>query len=480
VATGEEALGPLHARHGVIFNSVDFFVFFLLLYPLVLVVRARARNLVLLAASYYFYAQWNVKYLSLIVVITVIDFVAALIIERFPQRKRILLVISICTNLGILGTFKYYNFLARSLAQLVRLAIGSTLEIPLLDVLLPVGVSFYTFESLSYVIDVYRGKLTAHRSILEYSLFISFFPHLVAGPIIRPNVFLGQLAEWKRPSAAVAHRAILLFFTGLFKKKALADNLAGFADPAFSAPWAFGGLDDLFAVYAFAFQIYYDFSGYTDMAIAIALLLGFELPENFRHPYAAASFREFWQRWHISLSSWLRDYLYVSLGGNRKGPVREYANLLITMLLGGLWHGANVTFVVWGALHGLYLIVERLTAGRLKARGAVFLRPLRAFAVFQLVCLAWVFFRAPDLTAALVMLGRIFRGGSVVGTAVLGRLFALLGGLWLVEVWLGSREPKPSLGERRIGLSFAYLAVVIIGIVVFGESRGHTFIYFQF
>jgi alginate O-acetyltransferase complex protein AlgI len=465
----------------VLFNTVDFFVFFVLLYPLVLLVGARARNLVLLAASYYFYAQWSAKYLSLILLVTVIDFVAALAIEHFPRRKRILLVISICTNLGILGAFKYYNFLTRSFVQLIRLVTGSTLQIPVLDVLLPVGVSFYTFESLSYVIDVYRGKLAPHRSILEYSLFISFFPHLVAGPIIRPNVFLGQLAQWKRPSAALAHSAIVLFFTGFFKKTVLADNLAGFVDPVFSAPWKYGRLDTLVAVYTFAFQIYYDFSGYTDMAIALALLLGFELPENFRYPYASASFREFWQRWHISLSSWLRDYLYISLGGNRKGPLREYSNLLLTMVLGGLWHGANVTFVVWGALHGLYLIIERLLASRAEVPGTIHLRLLRAFAIFQLVCLAWIFFRAPDLGTAVAILGRIVRGGGpFAASEFYGRALILCCGLWLLEVWFAPGDPIRALRERRINLSFAYLVVVIIGIVVLGESHAHTFIYFQF
>jgi alginate O-acetyltransferase complex protein AlgI len=464
----------------LLFNSIDFFVFFLVLLPFVLLVGTRSRNLLLLAASYYFYAQWNPKYLGLIVLVTVIDFVAALSIERFPKHKKILLSLSICTNLGILCVFKYGNFLMRSFEQLVRLATGSTLELPLLDVLLPIGISFYTFESLSYVIDVYRGKLEPHRSILEYSHFISFFPHLVAGPIIRPRVFLSQLATWQLPSAPVVHSAIVLFFTGLFKKTVLADNLATFADPVFFVPMAYGRLENLVAVYAFAFQIYYDFSGYTDMAIALALILGFELPENFRHPYAAASFREFWQRWHISLSSWLRDYLYISLGGNRKGRLREYANLFLTMLLGGLWHGANVTFVGWGALHGLYLIAERLIGVPTETASRLY-RLLRTFVVFHLVCLGWILFRAADLPTALAMLCQIGgRSGTGASYGLSSRALLLCAFLWGFEVWSAPRDPVGALRERHFEVSLAYLAVLIIGIIVFGESQARSFIYFQF
>lgn len=465
----------------MLFNSFDFLLFFLVVFPVTVMTSGRPRQLFLVAASGYFYAQWNVKYLGLVAVVTVLDFCAGLLIERFPARKRWLVALSVASNLGILGFFKYYNFLAESLVEIARLATGHAPLLPHADVLLPVGISFYTFESLSYVIDVYRGKLRAHRSILEYALFISFFPHLVAGPIIRPAAFLAQLGAPARLTAPVVHSALVLFLTGLAKKVVLADNLALLVDPAFADPAAHSGLENLLAVYAFAFQIYFDFSGYTDMAIALAQLFGIYLPENFTHPYGAASLREFWRRWHISLSTWLRDYLYVSLGGNRKGKLREYVNVLVTMLLGGLWHGASVNFLVWGGLHGFLLVLERPAVEREAAPPGAVVGLVRGLALFHVVCLTWIFFRADDLGTSVTMLGQILGGSGFA--AVTGpelRVLLLCGVLWLVE-WVSARgDVVERLRSRADAPSFAYLFALSLAVVVFGRAESNAFIYFQF
>jgi alginate O-acetyltransferase complex protein AlgI len=458
----------------MLFHTPEFFLFFLVVLFVGTMLEGRLRNLFLLGASCYFYAQWDVRCLALIGFITVLDFTAGLLIEKYPDWKKFLLVASVCSNLGILAFFKYYNFFMDAFAE----AIGG--QMSHLNILLPVGISFYTFESLSYTIDVYRGQLRAQRSIIDYALFISFFPHLVAGPIIRPRVFFDQTRRPYRLTTAVVHSAFVLFATGLFKKMVLADNLATFVDPVFFRPEGYSSLENLIAVYAFAFQIYFDFSGYTDMAIALAQLLGFKLPENFTFPYSATSLREFWRRWHISLSSWLRDYLYISLGGNRLGRFREHLNLLLTMLLGGLWHGANVTFLLWGGLHGSYLVVERLVGGGAPAPRGLVRHIVRSFVVFHLVCFSWILFRAPNVSTAGVIVGQILTGPIVAEPTWVMRTLVLCVALWATDLLCARTGIMDTLREKASPMATVYVGILLFGILIFAPIHRRAFIYFQF
>ncbi|MFZ1391154.1 MAG: MBOAT family O-acyltransferase, partial [Dokdonella sp.] len=339
----------------MLFNSFHFVVFFVVVLALNQSLRPWpvAQKLTLLAASYYFYGQWNWLYLLLILFSTVTDYAIGLGLVK-ARRPRTLLIISLAVNLGVLFFFKYANWVIANW-NAVDTLLGSDLSVAPLDLLLPVGISFYTFQSMSYTIDVYRGDSPPRRNFLDYSLFIAFFPQLVAGPIVRDGEFFTELDRERRVDYTTVRHALVLIMLGYVKKIVVADNLALVVDPIFDATTVQGFWDTLLAIYAFAFQIYCDFSGYTDIAIGCALLLGFRFPKNFNYPYVAESIQEFWRRWHMTLSRWLRDYLYISLGGNRKGSGRTQVNLMLTMLLGGIWHGASWNFVIWGGLHGAYL-----------------------------------------------------------------------------------------------------------------------------
>jgi len=374
----------------------------------------RVRVLFLLAASYFFYAQWDWRFLPLIFASSTIDWLLGHAIHRAktPVTRRRWLIGTVILNLGVLAVFKYLDFGIES-ARAALLALGFHPPELALRIALPVGVSFFTFESMSYVIDVYRGDIEPHESYVEYLTFVAFFPHLVAGPIVRPRDLLPQIASPPRWSDGAASEGLFLIATGLLKKVAIGDTLAlGLVDRVFDAPAQFSAVECYAAVLGYAVQIYCDFSGYTDIAIGCALLLGIRFPKNFDSPYVARSIQDFWRRWHISLSTWLRDYLYVPLGGNRKGPVRTYVNLMLTMLLGGLWHGASFTFVVWGGLHGAALAVNRLfTRAREQAGKAESTSALRTvlsiFVTFHFVCFAWVFFRSETFRQAEGMLRQL-------------------------------------------------------------------------
>ena len=363
----------------------------------------RPRQVLILVASCYFYAYWNAAYLVLLATPSLIDYACALRIDAASDpavRKRWLLV-SIATNLGLLGYFKYANFFLDNVALLVGR------EVPHLDVVLPVGISFYTFKTLSYTIDVYRGDLPVCRSLWRYAMFVTYFPELVAGPIVRASVFLPQMGRSLRPSLARAAVGSQLVLLGVTKKLVVADRLSGFVDPVFAQPDAFSPATVASAVVAYSLQIYCDFSGYSDIAIGVSKIIGFDLPENFNMPYLATSIADFWRRWHITLSQWLRDYLYIPLGGNRRGPARTYVNLMVTMLLGGLWHGASWTFVFWGLLHGAALVVHRVWSERRGGARAPFGGVIGWLATYVFVCIAWIFFRAPDFASALVMVRKV-------------------------------------------------------------------------
>ncbi|HUI34921.1 MAG TPA: MBOAT family protein [Stellaceae bacterium] len=470
----------------MLFPTLDFLLFFLVVAAALALLDRRftAKKAMLVGASYFFYAQWDWRFCFLLAGSTAISFVCGLSIggSRNPVTRRRVLIVGVTLHLLILGIFKYLDFLVGSANQLAHL-LGLQHELPFVEILLPVGISFFTFHGISYVTDVYRGDVDVCRSPLDMALYMSFFPQLVAGPIVRAAYFLPQLARPSNEPIPVA-AALLLILGGMVKKVIIANYLAtGLVDPVFAAPDQYGGLDLLLATYGYAVQIYCDFSAYSDIAIALAALLGFRFPANFNQPYRAERLREFWRRWHISLSSWLRDYLYKPLGGNRGGRLRTYRNLLLTMLLGGLWHGAAWKFVAWGALHGGGLMAERFIEPWLGRRSRSLLgRLLATVVVFHFVCLAWVFFRAEDFEMARLYLAG-FGGGWLDGMPQTGPLMVVLialgmAGQFTPETWFErlvaglARMPVWGLGVTS--------GVIVAAINALGPEGVAPFIYFRF
>lgn len=462
----------------MLFNSVEFVVFLSLSLVLHHAVLRRAgwgaQKVALTLVSYLFYASWSPPFALLLLGSTGVDFLVARGIEgaRGSWTRRGLLCVSLAFNLGALIFFKYGGFFSASLYGLLGWS-----DPPLRDVVLPVGISFYTFESLSYTIDVYRGE-PASRRFGDFALFLSFFPHLVAGPIVRPRDFLPQLLAAPPIKGEQVELALARIAQGLAKKVLLADTLGVYVDAIWSIPQVYGFWNVLLAAYAYAFQIYFDFSGYSDIAIGVAQLFGLRLPENFDRPYLSRSPREFWQRWHISLSTWLRDYLYVPLGGNRRGPRRTHVNLLLTMLIGGLWHGAAWTFVLWGGFHGALLVLQRPWRGRPDVIDSPRCAWLKRFGTFHLVCFGWILFRAPDLHTAGVFLGGLCRPileptRMAFGTALLVGLSVALHALSGPERF---RQRFVALPPLLQGTGYAVAAVV--GWLLSPASE--RFIYFQF
>ena len=471
------------------FNSLTFLVFFAIVLALHnLPFSWRAKKINLLVASYVFYSAWNPPFVLLLMGATVVDWFAAqgLYQSKTEAGRKAWLLVTLVSNLGLLGCFKYGNFLLENFSVMVR-AFGMEYEPPKLDIILPIGISFYTFVTLSYTLDVYFRKMKPWRSFLDYAMLVTFFPHLVAGPILRAADFLPQCIEEHKPSREQFAWGLNLLVLGLFEKMVLADFLfAPVAEKVFNASAALSFTDAWLGVFAFAGQIFCDFAGYSTCAIGIAICLGFRFPVNFLFPYAALGFSDFWRRWHISLSSWLRDYLYVPLGGNRRGPVRTYVNLILTMLLGGLWHGASWTYVIWGGLHGTYLIGERVLkpfvrADRLWARP--YLEPLLALGTFLLVCVAWVFFRAPNLQVATglihSMVGLTSPAAMLLSKKESLTIGVLISGLLTVH-WFMRNSSLETTGAGipwRIR-SLAFSAMLILVVIVPSASR--AFIYFQF
>lgn len=469
----------------MLFVEARFFAFFALVMLIhwALLRRNDHRKLFLLVASYAFYAAWDWRFLGLIVLSTLVDHTVAQRIaasSAHAARRRWLLV-SLVVNLGMLGVFKYANFFVDSLQDTLN-ALGVEISDTTLNITLPVGISFYTFQTLSYTFDVYRGTLEPRRRLLDVATFVAFFPQLVAGPIVRAKEFLPQLETPRRWSDIPWRRAATLVVVGFVKKAVVADTLAAEVDLVFADPTGHSTLGVAQGVAMYSAQIYCDFSGYSDMAIGIALMFGYALGENFRWPYLSASITDFWRRWHISLSSWLRDYLYISLGGNRRGPTRTQINLMITMLLGGLWHGASWTFVVWGGLHGGALIAHRWWQ-RIRPEASSLPNGLShgasVAATFLFVSLAWVFFRAPDFSNAADVLGRLvaFEGtGSTISTTSTALLlFAAVGH------WFTGRGTPQQAAARLADPTYAAVLGVWAGLAIAMVPVGtRPFIYFQF
>jgi alginate O-acetyltransferase complex protein AlgI len=471
------------------FNSYEFALFFAGLFLTYWLLRQwpRVQNIVLLGAGYYFYACWNPKFLSLLVFSTVMDYGCGLWVDRVecPTKRRVVVALSMAVNLGMLGYFKYYNFFAENLHSMLGRA-GLSIPLGHLEVVLPIGISFYTFQSMSYVIDVYRREIKPTRNLVQFAIFVSFFPHLVAGPIMRPKTLLPQVVARRRFNLQQFYQGVYLIFWGLVEKVVVADNLAIVVSDLFGRWETLDGGLAVVAIYAFAFQIYGDFAGYTNMARGVAKCLGFELPLNFNLPYFATSPRDFWNRWHISLSQWLRDYLYIPLGGSTRGKLVTYRNLMLTMILGGLWHGARWTFVGWGLYQGILLVVHRLAAPwieRIEPTDAVdraCWTGLRIFVTFHLVCLGWLIFRADSMEQATGMVTAIFQRPALPAAAYLVPVALTIIPLVFLEFVQYTANDLDVIRRTPWYVRTVFYTACFYAIVLAGQFGGQQFIYFQF
>jgi D-alanyl-lipoteichoic acid acyltransferase DltB (MBOAT superfamily) len=474
----------------MLFPTTEFAIFFAIVFVAHWLLQPFPKRwkLFMVGASYVFYGWWDWRFVLLLAGVTVAAQAGAqALAHTTPARhRRWVLAGTLAVILGLLGWFKYYGFLALNLSNALH-AVGIHSPLPLLQVALPVGISFFTFMAISYVVDVYRGDLQP-ATWLDFAVYLSFFPHLVAGPIVRGGELLPQIRTRRDPRRVDYSRAAYLVMGGLFKKVVISSFLASaIVDPVFGTPGQHSGLEILVAIYAYAIQIYADFSGYTDIAIGVALLLGFKFPENFDAPYSARSIQDFWRRWHMTLSRWLRDYLYIPLGGSRGPRWKTYRNVMITMLLGGLWHGAAWTFVFWGGLHGAGLAVGRWKRERRLARGlpAMAEEPLaqvwQRVATFHLVCLGWLFFRADSIATAFGMLGRLFTAFGPA-PAVTPVVLLVIAGMLLVQ-FVPRELParlQDGFSHLRPAAQGAILGGALFAITTLGPQGVAPFIYFRF
>ena len=479
----------------MLFNSLEFLVFFPIVIALYFAIPYRFRWILLLVASYYFYMCWNYKYVLLIVVSTVVDYFTGILLYR-SSRKRIrtlLLLGSLFTNLGLLFFFKYFNFFGGAINGIFD-RFNIFYDIPAYNFLLPVGISFYTFQTLSYTIDIYKRKQEPEYHFGRFALFVSFFPQLVAGPIERSVNLLPQFRKEFDFDYERVKNGLMLMGWGFFKKIVIADRLAEYVNIVYNNPADFEGIPNIIATFFFTFQIYCDFSGYSDIAIGAAMIMGYRLMTNFRRPYFAMNIREFWQRWHISLSTWFRDYVYIPLGGNRVVKWRWYYNLFITFLVSGLWHGANWTFIIWGAIHGFYLVfaiwTEKYREGfnrwiGLQKYPALY-KFVQVFVTFVLVYVSWIFFRANNVSEALFILKNhfLFGGDQVVNLFKIRADFAIsfiaIGVLILIDFMEERFELSFRLNRLPGVQKWAMLVFFICVLFVFAVWNETDFLYFQF
>ncbi|MFC2086782.1 MBOAT family O-acyltransferase [Bacteroidota bacterium] len=494
-----------HKESPLFFNSIYFWIFFTLVFAVFSIFYRNKilRNTYLFIISLFFYYKSGGFFFFLLIISTLVDYSVGLKIHNTYSnfKRKLWLVVSLFVNLGMLGYYKYAEFIVRSIndvfkTDLLAYDIFASFSNVLFnsnfnttDIFLPIGISFFTFQTISYTVDVYRNKVDPVRNILDFGFYVSFFPQLVSGPIVRASEFVPQLYKDYKISANQAGHAFFLILKGLIKKIAVADFIAvNFIDRVFESPTSFTGIENLLSVYAYSLQIYCDFSGYTDIAIGVGLLFGFRLPVNFNSPYKASGLRDFWRRWHISLSRWLRDYLYVPLGGNRKGSFRTNINLMITMLLGGLWHGAHIRFIIWGGIHGLGLVIGRMFRNSFNntIRKNKFIKVISVIFTFHLVTLAWIFFRAHNIDAALAMFYQMFNqfnASFLLEFAAANQLILIVLIIGFVIHWL------PAWIKERYRGWFVNQNLVVQGIIsviiVFLLYQVHTseiqpFIYFQF
>ncbi|QCK13890.1 MBOAT family O-acyltransferase [Mangrovivirga cuniculi] len=481
----------------MLFNSLHFALFFPLVVAIFFLIKPRFRQVLLLVASYYFYMSWKAEYIILILLSTFIDYFVAKGIEGSTDqsRRKFLLTISVLSNLGILFFFKYFNFFSSNVQDVINV-FNINYEVPLLQVLLPVGISFYTFQTMSYTIDVYRKQQSAEKNIFTFALYVSYFPQLVAGPIERPRQLLPQLKSKTTFDYSRVTSGSRLMAWGFFKKLVIADRAAMIVNEIFNNPNDYHGWYVIFGSVLFAYQIYCDFSGYSDIAIGTARILGVELMKNFERPYFSKSISEFWKRWHISLSTWFRDYVYIPLGGNRASRPRWYMNLFITFLVSGFWHGANWTFIVWGALHGFYLIFAILyekPKNRINEKIGLNKVPwlynkIQLFSTFILVLIGWVFFRANNISEAIVLFSNSIEiNASQLSFDLLdasgNQLIASVAFIFILEIiqnLQGNKEIEDWMTFKGKPIRWAFYILLIATILNFGIFTSNDFIYFQF
>jgi len=472
----------------MLFPTIEFGIFFIIVWVVSFLLRNNlyGKKIFLTIASYFFYGYWDFRFCFLLFFSSTINYIAGLLIEKLEKErvKKSVLIFSIVINLGILGFFKYYNFFISSFNNLI-FKLGFTNGLPVLNIILPVGISFFTFQALSYVIDVYRKEIKASESLIDILLYISFFPQLVAGPIVRAKDFLPQLSQ-HTPTSIKYDRAFILITTGLFKKMIVANYLGSLlVDKVFDNPAEYASIELLFAVYGYAIQIYCDFSAYSDIAIGIAYLLGYEFPKNFNHPYRAESLQDFWRRWHISLSSWLKDYLYIPLGGSRNGKLNTYKNLLITMLLGGLWHGANWTFIIWGVLHGGFLAIERFFKEKffndVYHKKTLIVRIFQIAGIFHFVCFCWIFFRSNSLENVFSYLKGFLNFNKQITILSPFLLILIIGGIasqFVPEKF--SDKVRGLFNRLPVIAQGIVLGIYFLGLSILSSEGVAPFIYFQF
>jgi len=494
----------------MLFNSIDFLLFFPIVLLVYFVIPRKIKYIWLLVASYFFYMSWNASYALLIALSTVVTYFSGLFIDRITTKggRRLIMILCLVINFGILFFFKYFDFAIANINRLLNIAHISTVSNPF-SLLLPVGISFYTFQAVSYTIDIYRGEIKPEKNILKYALFVSFFPQLVAGPIERSGNLLEQIDSMENRTLLSAERLTKGFSTmvwGYFMKMVIADRISVFVDGVFDNLYRCGTVETLLGAFGFSIQIYCDFAGYSAIAIGAACILGFDLMENFNAPYFATGIKDFWRRWHISLSTWFRDYLYIPLGGNRKGTFRKYLNLLITFLVSGLWHGAGWTYIIWGGIHGIYQIVGDITAPIRKRINSFLKNDESAFSfklgkilgTFILTAMAWVVFRATSFSMVSFFFNRMFTrynpwalfDGSLFSFGLTGGEMVILGFALLILLFVDYvRESRhltfaEALAKQNLCFRWVVLIGMIAFVLVFGaygaEFDSNQFIYFTF
>lgn len=494
----------------MLFNSLDFFVFFSIVVLVYFIVPRKIRYIWLLVASYYFYMCWNAEYALLIGVSTLITYISGLFLCKLKKTwlRKLVVAMSFISNLGILVFYKYFDFLLENVNAILSKVDGQLVSNPF-DIILPVGISFYTFQALSYTMDVYRGEVEAEKNPLRYALFVSFFPQLVAGPIERSKNLLNQVKKIEEIKLWNYNRVVnglIQMIWGLFQKMVIADRISIFVDSVYQNLHAVGTTETVFAAVGFSIQIYCDFAAYSTIAIGAARVMGFELMENFDTPYFATSIKDFWRRWHISLSSWFRDYLYIPLGGNRKGKCRKYLNTMVTFLVSGLWHGASWNYVIWGGMHGIYQVigeilapVRKKTNKLLKVNEGVFSYKLgQILFTFSLTTLTWVFFRAENLKEAIYFFERMFTRWNPwvffneglykfgLDRIEVNILFVALITMFLVELlkYLKNKRLSDFIVEQNLWFRWIVMIGLVVSILVYGEYGvnfdSNQFIYFQF